>query len=149
MDEDLARLGTLIDSLGCRTKALQEIARLQQQIIDLHYDLRNERSEAQKWREYSKTLQSIVDAVGYAKPFQDFYGTIKSIRKMGGDRVIVVREGKKKNRYIIGDNRFLWIREGQQIRIQNDVASITKSLKHQEDGFIQGARVTKIELIEN
>ena len=134
MDKQLDRLRALIDELADRTGLLQKNIQLEEKLTI--------------YRAQLLTLRNIIDVAGYAVPYYEFTGTVKDIDVKGEQVILIVFDGPKRTRFIMGDNRCpADLQEGCTVRIQADIIPITISWAHWPGGFIQGSSVRNIEIV--
>lgn len=135
MDNQLDRLRKLIDEFDSILVLRKKVDYLEAKVEDLKIKAKN--------------LMQLVEMASFTAQYYEFTGTIKHIEKRGNQIVIVLWDGPKNVRFIVGENR--WpanLQEGCTVRIQADIIPITISWSHKPDGFIQGSSVRDIEVIK-
>ena len=136
MDKQLDRLRELIDEFDSVLVLRRKVDYLEAKVEDLKVKAKN--------------LMQLVEMANFAAQYYEFTGTIKHIEKKGSQIVVVLWDGPKQVRFILGDNRCPPnLQEGCTVRIQADIIPITITWSHKPGGFIQGSSVREIEILKN
>lgn len=150
MDEELARLARLIDDLDTRLEDLKAAAGLQQLIIKLQQQLLAVQDDLAVSRQQCLSFFFMIDDI--RTPNHEFIGTIDKIQTRNNDKVFIITDGDKHNRYVMDIRRFRKrsIIEGMEVHVTGNIADLV-SLKtpHRPDGFIYAIPVATIFEVTN
>lgn len=136
MDKQLDRLRKLIDEFDSILVLRKKVDYLEAKVEDLKVKAKN--------------LMQLVEMANFAAQYYEFTGTVKDIVVKGEQIILIVFDGPKRTRFILGDNRCpADLYEGCTVRIQADIIPITVSWPHKPGGFIQGSSVREIEILRN
>ncbi len=122
-DNELDRLRKLIDEFDSVLVLRRKVDYLEAKEEDLKIKAKN--------------LMQLVEMANFSAQYYEFTGTIQEIQQRGSQLIIILYDGPKKVRFILGDNRWPDIHKGQVVTIQADVTPITISMTHAQDGFVK------------
>ncbi len=134
MDKQLDRLRELIDELDSILVLRKKVDYLEAKVEDLKVKAKN--------------LMQLVEMANFTAQYYEFTGTVKDIDEKGEQVILIVFDGPKRTRFILGGNRCpADLHEGCLVRIQADIIPITVSW-HSPGGFLQGSSVREIKVIK-